>query len=223
TALRRRLRGLRLARIRIPFQAFPLMAGLPAPLAVLPALPLGLLPGPPALLRPDPLLRRRSPRVGAVHPQPALQLSQPQLQPLPQLPLGVQLSPQQRVLRVLRLHHGPQPGVRSTKPRSVISQGLTGHAPQAPTATASRQIDKRRSRLCHGPRLKAQATARTDITLRPREWTPVICTTNAIESINARLRRAVNARGHFPTEQAALKCLYLAIRSLDPTGKGRKR
>jgi putative transposase len=51
----------------------------------------------------------------------------------------------------------------------------------------------------------------------------VICTTNAIESINARIRRAVNARGHFPTEQAALKCIYLAIMSLDPTGKGRKR
>ena len=30
----------------------------------------------------------------------------------------------------------------------------------------------------------------------------VICTTNAIESINARLRRAVRACGHFPTEQA---------------------
>jgi transposase-like protein len=51
----------------------------------------------------------------------------------------------------------------------------------------------------------------------------VICTTNAIESINARIRRAVNARGHFPTEQSALKCIYLAIMSLDPTGKGRKR
>jgi transposase-like protein len=51
----------------------------------------------------------------------------------------------------------------------------------------------------------------------------IICTTNAIESINARLRRAVNARGHFPTEQAALKCLYLAVMSLDPAGKGRKR
>jgi transposase-like protein len=51
----------------------------------------------------------------------------------------------------------------------------------------------------------------------------IICTTNAIESINARLRRAVNARGHFPTEQAALKCLYLAVMSLDPTGNGRKR
>jgi transposase-like protein len=56
-----------------------------------------------------------------------------------------------------------------------------------------------------------------------REIRSVICTTNAIESINARLRRAVNARGHFPTEQAALKCLYLAVMSLDPTGQGRKR
>jgi transposase-like protein len=51
----------------------------------------------------------------------------------------------------------------------------------------------------------------------------VVCTTNAIESINSRLRRAVNARGHFPNEVAALKCLYLAVRALDPTGKGRKR
>jgi transposase-like protein len=51
----------------------------------------------------------------------------------------------------------------------------------------------------------------------------VICTTNAIESLNARYRRAVKARGHFPTEQAALKCLYLVTRSLDPTGTGRTR
>lgn len=51
----------------------------------------------------------------------------------------------------------------------------------------------------------------------------VISTTNAIESINARIRRAVNARGHFPNEQAALKCVYLAVMSLDPTGKGRQR
>jgi putative transposase len=51
----------------------------------------------------------------------------------------------------------------------------------------------------------------------------VICTTNAIESLNARYRRAVRARGHFPTEQAALKCLYLVTRSLDPTGAGRTR
>jgi putative transposase len=51
----------------------------------------------------------------------------------------------------------------------------------------------------------------------------IVCTTNAIESINARIRRAVNARGHFPNEQAAMKCVYLAVMSLDPTGRGRKR
>jgi transposase-like protein len=51
----------------------------------------------------------------------------------------------------------------------------------------------------------------------------VIYSTNAIESLNARMRRATRARGHFPNEQAALKCLYLVIRSLDPTGKGRQR
>ena len=47
--------------------------------------------------------------------------------------------------------------------------------------------------------------------------------TNAIESLNARYRRAVRARGHFPNDQAALKCLYLVTRSLDPTGQGRAR
>jgi putative transposase len=56
-----------------------------------------------------------------------------------------------------------------------------------------------------------------------KEIRTVVCTTNSIESINARIRRAVNARGHFPTEQAALKCVYLAIMSLDPTGTGQKR
>jgi putative transposase len=51
----------------------------------------------------------------------------------------------------------------------------------------------------------------------------VICSTNAIESLNSRYRRAIKARGHFPTDQAALKCLYLVTRSLDPTGAGRAR
>ncbi len=51
----------------------------------------------------------------------------------------------------------------------------------------------------------------------------VLCSTNAIESLNARYRRAIKARGHFPSEQAALKCLYLVTRSLDPTGRGRQR
>lgn len=51
----------------------------------------------------------------------------------------------------------------------------------------------------------------------------ILYSTNAIESINARFRRSTRVRGHFPTEQAALKHLYLVVRSLDPTGRGRKR
>ncbi|WNI19760.1 IS256 family transposase [Actinacidiphila sp. ITFR-21] len=54
----------------------------------------------------------------------------------------------------------------------------------------------------------------------------VICPTNAIESVNARIREAVRARGHFPNEAAALKCVYMTLMTLmtlDPTGKGRKK
>ena len=51
----------------------------------------------------------------------------------------------------------------------------------------------------------------------------VLCSTNAIESLNARFRRAVTAKGHFPSEQAALKTLYLVTRSLDPKGTGQAR
>ena len=51
----------------------------------------------------------------------------------------------------------------------------------------------------------------------------VLCSTNAIESLNARYRRAVRARGHFPNEQSAMKTLYLVTRSLDPKGTGQKR
>jgi putative transposase len=43
----------------------------------------------------------------------------------------------------------------------------------------------------------------------PTELRHIVYTTNAIESLNARFRRAVRHRGHFPNEQAALKVLYL--------------
>jgi putative transposase len=41
------------------------------------------------------------------------------------------------------------------------------------------------------------------------ELRKIVYTTNAIESLNARFRRAVRHRGHFPNEQSALKVLYL--------------
>jgi putative transposase len=49
----------------------------------------------------------------------------------------------------------------------------------------------------------------------PAEVRRVIYTTNLIESMNARLRKVTRNRGQFPSEQAALKVLYLAVRNLD--------
>lgn len=51
----------------------------------------------------------------------------------------------------------------------------------------------------------------------PVEIRKIIYTTNAIESLNARFRRATRRRGHFPNEQAALKVLYLTIREKVPS------
>lgn len=51
----------------------------------------------------------------------------------------------------------------------------------------------------------------------------VICSTNAIESLSARHRRAVRASGHVPNEQAAMKTFYLVTRSLDSKGTGQTR
>ena len=41
----------------------------------------------------------------------------------------------------------------------------------------------------------------------------VIYTTNAIESLNARLRKILKTRGHFPNDQAATKLIYLVLRN----------
>ncbi|MFI7616996.1 transposase [Nonomuraea terrae] len=49
----------------------------------------------------------------------------------------------------------------------------------------------------------------------------VICSTNAIGS-DQRPDSAGGPRGRLPDEQGAIKCVYMAIMSLDPTGKGRK-
>ena len=39
----------------------------------------------------------------------------------------------------------------------------------------------------------------------------LIPVTNAIEALHAKLRRAVRARGHFPTDEAVLKLLFLVL------------
>jgi transposase-like protein len=42
----------------------------------------------------------------------------------------------------------------------------------------------------------------------------VIYTTNSIESVNARLRKIIKTRGHFPSDEAASKLLWLALRNI---------
>jgi putative transposase len=45
----------------------------------------------------------------------------------------------------------------------------------------------------------------------PADVRRIIYTTNAIEALNAKLRRAIRARGHFPTDDAVLKLLFLVL------------
>lgn len=47
----------------------------------------------------------------------------------------------------------------------------------------------------------------------------LLYTTNAIENLNRGLRKAVKTRGHFPSDQAAAKLLYLAIRNIESKWK----
>lgn len=48
----------------------------------------------------------------------------------------------------------------------------------------------------------------------PSEIRRIIYTTNAIESLHMRLRKAIKTRGHFPSDDAALKLLWLALRNI---------
>jgi len=48
----------------------------------------------------------------------------------------------------------------------------------------------------------------------PAEIRKIVYTTNAIESLNMSLRKAIKTRGAFPSEDAALKVMYLALRNL---------
>ena len=42
----------------------------------------------------------------------------------------------------------------------------------------------------------------------------VIYTTNALESVHARVRKIIKTRGHFPTDDAATKLIWLALRNI---------
>jgi putative transposase len=48
----------------------------------------------------------------------------------------------------------------------------------------------------------------------PPEVRRVIYTTNALESVHARVRKIIKTRGHFPTDEAATKLIWLALRNI---------
>jgi putative transposase len=52
----------------------------------------------------------------------------------------------------------------------------------------------------------------------PPDGRKVLYPTNALESVHARLRKILKTRGHFPTDQAATKLIWLARRNLTATG-----
>jgi putative transposase len=53
----------------------------------------------------------------------------------------------------------------------------------------------------------------------PQEVRKMIYTTNAIESLNSTLRRAVRTRGHFPSDEAATKLIWLQLREITKNWK----
>ena len=53
----------------------------------------------------------------------------------------------------------------------------------------------------------------------PAEVRKIIYTTNAIESLNASVRKAVRNKGHFPSDQAAAKLIWLALRNITENWK----
>ena len=48
----------------------------------------------------------------------------------------------------------------------------------------------------------------------PPDVRRLIYTTNALESVHARLRKIIKTRGHFPNDEAAVKLLWLALRNI---------
>jgi putative transposase len=53
----------------------------------------------------------------------------------------------------------------------------------------------------------------------PQEVRKMIYTTNAIESLNAKLRRSVRIRGHFPNDEAAMKLIWMQLREITKNWK----
>lgn len=68
--------------------------------------------------------------------------------------------------------------------------------------------------VSHSPPNNPEPTPKIPFFAFPPEVRRVIYTTNAIESVNARLRKIIKTRGHFPSDDAATKLIWLALRNI---------
>jgi hypothetical protein len=68
--------------------------------------------------------------------------------------------------------------------------------------------------LPDGRRVLATGTQVIPFFAFPPEVRRVIYTTNALESLNARVRTIITTRGHFPTDEAATPLIWLALRNI---------
>lgn len=66
-----------------------------------------------------------------------------------------------------------------------------------------------------GPSWRANWTRLTPFLAFPAEIRAMVYTTNAIESLNFTLRKVIKSKGHFPSDEAAIKLLYLALRNAE--------
>ena len=75
----------------------------------------------------------------------------------------------------------------------------------------------------HGKAWRARWDEITPVLSFPAEIRRAIYTTNAIEALNRQIRKVLKTKGHMPTDDAALKLIYLAIRNAEKTWGGTDR
>ena len=89
---------------------------------------------------------------------------------------------------------------------------------EAEKALADFEANGARNTL-HRPKLAAGLARGDPVFCLPPAVRKIIYTTNAIESLNRVIRKTTKTRGSFPTDDAATKLIYLAIRSFEKAGR----
>ena len=122
------------------------------------------------------------------------------------------------------LHRAPdpqQPGLRELEGPQAAGRGdqadLHGRRaprPPRPSSTPSSTARGARSSRPWRPPGAAPGTNVIPFFAFPPAVRRVIYTTNAIESVNAQLRKIIKTRGHFPSDDAATKLIWLALRNI---------